>query len=146
MQTNSITPEPSQNLNRFMLAQPGQQVGKLERELKTRENKEDLKKTAKQFEAIFVHQLLTEMDKGIQRDEDSIFSGGEAEKTFRGLMYQEIATMVADRPFEQGFGIAEAVYRQAESWLPDDVKQREGAQKAPSKPTEHSSTDQSAVF
>ena len=115
--SNAITPDPNANLSRYSLEKTDRLISKMQSNVKSMETPEELEKNAKQFEAIFINQLLEEMDKSIHR-EDSILSGGESEKSFRGLMYQEIATMAADRPMSQGFGIAKAVYDQAQRLLP----------------------------
>jgi Rod binding domain-containing protein len=97
----------------------------LTRKLENRENKEDLMKTAKQFEAVLVNQLLTAMDKTVDRS-GGILNGGSAEETFRGLMYQNVAENISSRTGGSGFGIAEAIYRQFESQVrPSDKNEGE---------------------
>jgi Rod binding domain-containing protein len=118
--SNAITPDPNASLSRYSLEKTDRLVSQMQNNVKSMETPEELEKNAKQFEAIFINQLLQEMDKSVNR-EDSLLSGGESEKSFRGLMYQEIATMAADRPMDQGFGIAKAVYEQAQRLLPGSV-------------------------
>lgn len=84
--------------------------------LRTRENKEELLKTARKFEGVFIQQLLNEMDKTIERSD--FLSGGSGEEMFRGLFYEKVAENIATRPGGSGFGIAEAIYRQLEKQLP----------------------------
>ncbi|MEB3206839.1 MAG: rod-binding protein [Vampirovibrionales bacterium] len=115
--SNPITSSPNANLSRFSLEKTDRLISNLKSNVKSMETPEELEKNAKQFEAIFINQLLDEMDKSVNR-EGSLLSGGESEKSFRGLMYQEIATMAADRPLNQGFGIAKAVYEQTSRLLP----------------------------
>jgi flagellar protein FlgJ len=78
----------------------------------------ELKTAAQQFEAVFVQQLLEAMDSTVDREE-GFLSGGEAEKTFRGMLNQETATNISKQA-GQGFGLAESVYQQ--SVLLYDVK------------------------
>ena len=69
-----------------------------------------LKETAEQFEAVFVKQLLDTMDKTVDRT-DSLFGGGHAEETFRGMLNEEISKSVASSG-GPGLGLAESVFRQ----------------------------------
>ncbi|MCE2931269.1 MAG: rod-binding protein [Vampirovibrionales bacterium] len=78
----------------------------------------ELKGAAQQFEAVFLQQLLEAMDSTVDREE-GFLSGGEAEKTFRGMLNQETATNISKQG-GQGFGLAESVYQQ--SVLLYDVK------------------------
>jgi flagellar protein FlgJ len=65
------------------------------------------RKTAKQFEGMFISQMLSQMFKGLKTD--GIFGGGSAEETFRGLMIDEYGKAIA----EQGnLGIADHIYRE----------------------------------
>ncbi len=85
------------------------------------ENKEDLMKTARQFEGIFMKQLFDAMDKTVDRS-DSILSGGSGEDMFRGMMYDKISESMASRPGGSGMGLAEAIYRQLEKRIPKTSK------------------------
>ena len=68
-----------------------------------------LMQAARDFEAIFVQQVLDMMDKTIDR-ENSLLSGGNTESYWRGMLNGEIArVMCAGR---SGFGLAECIYRQ----------------------------------
>ena len=51
------------------------------------------------------------MDATVDREE-GFLSGGEAEKTFRGMLNQETATNISKQS-GQGFGLAESVYQQS---------------------------------
>lgn len=81
-----------------------------------------LKQVAQDFEAVFVQQLLTAMDATVDRDEESPLGGGEAEKTFRGMLNEQMAKNIAHQPSyqggTQGFGLAQSVYQQAARLLP----------------------------
>jgi flagellar protein FlgJ len=80
-------------------------------------DRKKLKKSAQEFEAIFLQQLLDAMDKTVQREGD-VLGGGSAEETWRGMMNQEIARSMATRPGGSGFGLAEAIYRQMSARMP----------------------------
>lgn len=107
-------PMDSSLQTRFALEQA--KLKPLNRMGQNHENKEELMKTARQFEGIFINQLLTEMDKTVERSD--MFSGGPGEDTFRGMLYEKIAESISTRPGGSGFGMAEAVYRQLEGMVP----------------------------
>lgn len=65
------------------------------------------RKTADEFEAMFLTQMLEHMSSGIKTD--GPFGGGQGEAMFRSLMNQEYADMLSKRG---GVGIADHVYRQ----------------------------------
>ncbi len=113
---STLGPMDNSLQTRFALQQAS--TFSLEHKLKNRENREDLMKTARQFEGVFVKQLLDQMDKTIDRSD--FMGGGSAEETFRGMMYERIAENIASRPGGSGFGIAEAIYRQMEQQLPKE--------------------------
>lgn len=72
-----------------------------------------LKKAANDFEAVFIQQLIDAMDKTVDR-EDSLLGGGEAEKTFRGMLNQQMATNIAQSSSTGGgFGMARSVFEQS---------------------------------
>ncbi|MEO0036386.1 MAG: hypothetical protein RLZZ501_2409 [Pseudomonadota bacterium] len=66
-----------------------------------------LTRTAKAFEAQFLSQLYQFMYEGVQTD--GMFGGGEGEKMFRSMLFDEYAKMTVERPGGSGLGIAEAV-------------------------------------
>jgi peptidoglycan hydrolase FlgJ len=68
-------------------------------------------KAAQQFEAVFLNQLLQQLDKTVDRSE-SMLHGGQAEDTFRGMMLQEVATQISQRTGGSGLGFADSVYQQ----------------------------------
>jgi Rod binding domain-containing protein len=77
-----------------------------------------LRQAAQQFEAVFVQQLLQQMDKTVDRSE-SMFNGGSAEDTFRGMFLQEVATSITQRPGGSGFGLADHIYKQMKLKMTD---------------------------
>lgn len=65
------------------------------------------RKTAEEFEAVFLAQMIKPMFEGIEPD--GIFGGGEAEKMFRSLQIDEYGKSLARNG---GIGIADEVMRQ----------------------------------
>lgn len=65
------------------------------------------RKTANEFESMFLSQMFEHMSAGIKTD--GPFGGGQGEEMFRSLLNQEYAGMLAKRG---GIGIADHVYRQ----------------------------------
>jgi len=65
------------------------------------------KKTAEQFEGVFITQFLGEMFSGISTD--GPFGGGQGEEMFRSLMLDEYGKQFAA---QGGFGLASAVQRE----------------------------------
>lgn len=76
-----------------------------------------LKQAAKDFESVFVNQMLEAMDKTVDRD-NSIMSGGSGEQYFRSMLNEEIAKSMTNRTGGSGFGLAEAIYKQMSKNLP----------------------------
>lgn len=64
--------------------------------------------TGKQFEAMFVTQMLNHMFTGLDA-EKSYFGGGHAEAMFRPMLMEEYGKMIANRG--NGIGLADAVTR-----------------------------------
>ncbi|MGM0562138.1 MAG: rod-binding protein [Pseudomonadota bacterium] len=66
-----------------------------------------VKETAKDFEAVFISQMMAPMFEGLETD--GYFGGGQAEGMYRSLMIDEIGKSVARRG---GIGIADSVARE----------------------------------
>jgi Rod binding domain-containing protein len=66
-----------------------------------------LRKAAKDFEAVFLYQVLKQMRNTINKEE--MFHGGTGEDLFSDMMDEEIAKTMAGRG---STGIGEAIYRQ----------------------------------
>ena len=64
----------------------------------------DPEAAAQDFEAFFIAHMLDQMFAGISTD--GIFGGGQAEKTFRGLLHQEYGKSLAQ---QGGLGIGNIV-------------------------------------
>jgi flagellar protein FlgJ len=82
----------------------------LQKQTGSRDEKK-LQQAAKDFEAVFVHQMLEAMDKTVDR-EGSIMGGGNSEQYFRGMLNEEIAKSMTNRVGGSGFGLAESIYKQ----------------------------------
>jgi peptidoglycan hydrolase FlgJ len=69
-------------------------------------NLQAAKKSAQQFEAVFLSQMFGQMFQGVGTD--SLFGGGHGEEMFRSMLIDEYGKQVAKRG---GVGIADAVLR-----------------------------------
>ncbi len=68
---------------------------------------ERAKKTAQDFEAMFVQQMLEPMFQNLKTD--GLFGGGRGEEVYRSLLIQEYGKVVAQRG---GLGVADSVHRE----------------------------------
>ncbi len=71
--------------------------------VKTRDEKK-IDQAARDFEAVFVGEMLKPMFEGL--DPDPLFGGGKGEEIFQGLMIQEYGKSIAAGG---GFGLAQAI-------------------------------------
>ena len=85
-------------------------MGQLQKQSGSNDDKK-LKQASKDFEAVFVNQMLEAMDKTVDR-ENSFLNGGSSEEYFRGMLNEEISKSMTNRVGGSGFGLAEAIYRQ----------------------------------
>jgi len=69
---------------------------------------EQLKEASQGFEAIFVTKLLNQLNNSTM-NEGGFFGHSSAEKTFKGMLFQEIGKEVSK---SSSFGIADAIYNQ----------------------------------
>ena len=84
----------------------------------TKSGKDKLKKTAKEFEAVFIAKMFSLMDKTVDK-EDGIF--GEETKyldNFKSYMYNEMGRQMANNPHST-FGFAKQIYEQMEKLVKD---------------------------
>ncbi len=58
-------------------------------------NKERLDESAREFEAVFISEMMKPMFDGLETD--NIFGGGKAEEIFRGMMIQEYGKNIASQ-------------------------------------------------
>jgi len=70
---------------------------------------EELKKTAHDFEAVFLTKFLETLNSTVEKGEE--FSGGRGEEMFRSMMNEEIAKNIASTP-QTSFGFAQQIYEQ----------------------------------
>lgn len=81
--------------------------------------KEQLKKVAKEFEAILVSKMLTQMDKTVDR-ENSLFGESKYEENFKSILFNQIGRDVANSP-TSNIGFAKQLYQQMERSVPDET-------------------------
>ena len=67
-------------------------------------NMEKIEEASKEFEAVFLAEMLKPMFAGIKSND--MFGGGKGEEIFRGMMIQEYGKMIADKG---GVGMTEHV-------------------------------------
>ena len=72
----------------------------------TPKNMAKVEAAAKDFEAMFMSQMLTHMFSGIKTDET--FGGGKGEEIFRGMMVNEYGKMIANAG---GIGLSDEISR-----------------------------------
>lgn len=80
--------------------------------------KEQLKKTATEFESVFISKMFSLMDETVDR-EGGIF--GEETKyfdTFKSYMFNEMGRNLASNP-HSSFGFAKQIYEQMEKYVKD---------------------------
>lgn len=68
-------------------------------------NGAQIEEAAKEFEAVFLAEMLKPMFEGV-KEPDPLFGGGKGEEIFNGFMVQEYGKIMAERG---GIGIAEYV-------------------------------------
>lgn len=71
------------------------------------ENIDDIRKTATEFEAMFMGEMLNHMFAGIEVD--PMFGGGSGEKMFRSMMIQEYGKVMARS--HSGIGLSEQIQK-----------------------------------
>lgn len=67
-------------------------------------NMQEIERAAKEFEAVFLSEMMKPMFADIKPD--PVFGGGKGEEIFNGMMRQEYGKMMSERG---GIGIAEQV-------------------------------------
>jgi len=76
---------------------------------KSNKTDEELKKTAQDFESVFLTKFLETLNSTVERSEE--FSGGRGEEMFRSMMNEEIAKNIASTP-QTSLGFAQQIYEQ----------------------------------
>ena len=78
------------------------------------DEKTQLKKVATEFESIFITKMLQEMDKTVDKEENSLFGNdNKYEEAFKGIVFQQMGRDLANNP-RTTFGFADQIYRQME--------------------------------
>ena len=93
------------DINSIGMMQYRQRDGAQKLENKVQNN--ELKEACRDFEAIFIKQMLDSMKKTVP--ENSLMKGGMAEDIFEDMLYQEYASIISK---SGDLGIAEMVYKQ----------------------------------
>jgi peptidoglycan hydrolase FlgJ len=96
----------------------GKKLEELSNANKSKMDDEKLKKTAQDFESVFLSQFLETLNSTVERSEE--FSGGRGEEMFRSMMNQEIAKNIASNP-KTSFGFAQQIYEQMK-----DIESKKG--------------------
>jgi len=78
---------------------------RLEQDLKEIENAPDIEQAAKDFEAVFLSEIMKPMFKEIN-EPNPLFGGGHGERVFNGMMLQEYGKIMAE---SGGIGLADHV-------------------------------------
>lgn len=69
-------------------------------------NMGEIEKTAKEFEAVFISEMLGQMFSGLEVD--PVFGGGQGEEMFRSLLVQEYGKNLAAT---QGIGLSDQIQK-----------------------------------
>ncbi len=81
--------------------------------------RQQLKKIAKEFEAILVSKMLTQMDKTVDR-ENSMFGDSKYMDNFKSIFFNQIGRDVANSP-TSNIGFAKQLYAQMEKSVPQEA-------------------------
>jgi len=93
--------DPSSIARKLESISSGDKAGSREEKLK------QLKETAKDFESIFVHNLMKSMRQTVQKT--NLISGGNAENIYQDMLDENYSKIVSKRA---DFGIARKIYEQ----------------------------------
>jgi flagellar protein FlgJ len=107
-------PNPLNDINFFRQTQHLQNQQPLSKTL----NDDQLEKTCKDFESLFVSYMMQQMRQTIP--EDGIINRSQGEKIYTGLLDNEIAKTVSH---SQGVGLARVMYEQMAA-IRDDVSKK----------------------
>lgn len=110
----------SSQIDTANLSNENKLVNALERKAVSADAREELRKSARDFESIFVNMMLKSMRESVQKS--GLLDGGNAEEIYKGMLDQEYSKLMT----ETGrLGLAETIERQlsrAAGWdLPDKV-------------------------
>ncbi|GEM_PF-358564 len=74
-------------------------------------NEEKIRRTAREFEAMFISQMLAPMFENI--DPDPVFGGGQGEDMFKGMLIEEYGKTIAE---QGGLGLEDVIRAQLETY------------------------------
>ncbi len=80
---------------------------------RTGSSKEQLKKVATEFEAIFASQILSAMDQTVDKEGGAFGGEGEFMNTFKSYIFNEMGRDIAKNP-STSLGFASQIYKQME--------------------------------
>ena len=80
------------------------------------DSKQQLRKAAEEFEAIFITKMLSEMDKTVDREEGLFGEKTQYVDTFKSIVYQQMGHDMASNP-RSSIGMAQQIYRQMEKYV-----------------------------
>jgi Rod binding domain-containing protein len=80
--------------------------------------KEQLKKVATEFEAIFVTKMISTLDKTVDKEGSLFGSESKYMDTFKSLMFNDIGRQIANNP-HSSIGLAKQIYQQMEKTVTD---------------------------
>jgi len=101
----------------FVAGQKGKALPKVSTDIK---KMEQIDKTAKDFEAVFLSEMMTYMFQGVKTDES--FGGGYGEEMFRSTLINQYSTQMVAKG---GIGLADSIKEQM-------IKMQEAQQNQPS--------------
>ena len=78
-------------------------------------SREQLKKAATEFEAVFITKMLTMLEKTVEKDDGAFGQEGDFLKNFKSLMFNEMGRSMAKSPTST-FGFASQIYKQMEKF------------------------------
>ena len=79
-------------------------------------SKEQLKKVATEFEAVFISKMFSQMDQTVDRSEGIFGEETKHTEKFKSYMYNELGRQLANNPHST-FGFAKQVYSQMEKFI-----------------------------
>lgn len=80
------------------------------------DSKEQLRKAANEFEAVFITKMLSQMDKTVDRENGLFGKESPYVDTFKSVVFQQLGHDLANNP-RTSFGFAESIYRQMEKYV-----------------------------
>lgn len=104
--SGGLTPDTTMALLQASQVDAGNSAKALKNAAKAKQI-EKIEQTAREFEAVFIAEMMKPMFEGISTE--APFGGGKGEEVFRGMMMQEYGKMISQTG---GLGIADSVKNQ----------------------------------